>query len=174
MQKARVQMARTVGEEAKIAEGKKQVAELLRERWPNLQGEIVAARVAGELMDLSRLVPTDVAIEPITLDSPAGREILRHSTSHVMAQAVQELYPETKVAIGPAIEDGFYYDFDSPQTFGAEELAAIEERMRDIIARDLPFERQELTREERSPFSRNGGRTTRWNSSVICPRKLPT
>jgi len=125
-------------------------------------------------MDLSRLVPTDVAIEPITLDSPAGREILRHSTSHVMAQAVQELYPETKVAIGPAIEDGFYYDFDSPQTFGAEELAAIEERMRDIIARDLPFERQELTREEAIAFSRNGGRTTRWNSSVICHRKLPT
>lgn len=128
------------------------VAEIVSERWPERVKDIVAALVNGDPVDLSRVVDEEATIEPIYIDSPAGVEILRHSTSHVMAQAVQDLYPGTKVTIGPAIEDGFYYDFDSPQTFGPEELSAIEARMREIIARDLPFERQELPREEALKF----------------------
>src|SRR5947209_1920096 len=73
---------------------------------------------------------------------------LRHSTSHVMAQAVKRLFPEVKVAIGPAIEDGFYYDFDKPEPFTPEDLAKIEKVMGEIVKADLPFERKEMQRAE--------------------------
>ena len=73
---------------------------------------------------------------------------LRHSASHVLAQAVKELYPEVKLGIGPAIEDGFYYDFDRPEGFRPEDLEKIEAAMQKIIAKNLPFERQEVTRQE--------------------------
>ncbi len=93
-----------------------------------------------------------IAQEPAELGRPDGLEVYRHSTSHLMAQAVQELYPGVKVAIGPAIESGFYYDFDYRDSFTPEDLGKIEERMREIAARKLPIERLEMSREEAVEF----------------------
>lgn len=86
--------------------------------------------------------------EILTFDNKEGRDIYRHSTSHIMAHAVKELFPEAKLAIGPAIEDGFYYDFDYPRPFTPEDLARIEEKMWEIIKADRPFIRKEMRREE--------------------------
>ena len=111
----------------------------------------VAARVNGADVDLGSPLPPDGgAIEIITAGSPEGRYILRHSTAHVLAQAVLELWPGAKFAIGPPIENGFYYDFDLPggASFSDEDLGRIEARMRQIVDEDQPFEREELTRDE--------------------------
>ncbi|MEX0664195.1 MAG: threonine--tRNA ligase [Acidimicrobiia bacterium] len=110
----------------------------------------IAAKVDGEPADLGRPIDHDAAVEIITADSADGREVLRHSTAHVMAQAVTDLYPGAKYAIGPAIEDGFYYDFELPDgaRFSDDDLARIEVRMRGIVKADQPFERTEVTREQ--------------------------
>ena len=111
----------------------------------------VAAKVDGVKVDLGAPLPPDGgAVEIITAGSPEGREILRHSTAHVMAQAVLQLWPGAKFAIGPPIENGFYYDFDLPggASFSDEDLERIEARMRDIVDEDQPFVREELTRDE--------------------------
>ncbi len=110
--------------------------------------EAVAAKFDGRLVDLSFRLEADGALELIDPQSAEGLSILRHSISHVMAQAVQETFKNVKVSIGPAIEDGFYYDFDYDQTFTPEDLEKIEARMKEIIAEDLPFVRQEVSREE--------------------------
>jgi threonyl-tRNA synthetase len=117
----------------------------------------IAARLNGRLVDLTRPVEQDAVLEPVAADSPEGLEILRHSTSHVMAQAVLSLFPEAKVAIGPAIENGFYYDFDVPQPFSPDDLAKIEARMQEIIQAKVPFERQEVPREEAIELFRQKG-----------------
>ncbi len=109
---------------------------------------LAAARVDGELADLSRPLDRDCSIAPIPLDSPEGLEILRHSAAHIMAEAVRELFPAVKVAIGPAIESGFYYDFDVPEPFTPEDLEKIEEKMRQLVKQNLPFSREETTRDE--------------------------
>src|SRR5262245_13561138 len=88
---------------------------------------------------------------------PSPLSTVRHSTSHVMAQAVRRLFPDVKVAIGPAIEDGFYYDFLKSEPFTPEDLARIEEVMRELIRADLPFERQELSRAEAIAYFRERG-----------------
>ncbi|MBW1921965.1 MAG: threonine--tRNA ligase [Deltaproteobacteria bacterium] len=103
---------------------------------------IVAVRINGESRDLSTLLEKEARLEPIYLDSEEGLQILRHSTSHVMALAVKELFPGVKVTIGPAIEDGFYYDFDYERPFREEDLPRIEEKMWEIIREDLPFIRK--------------------------------
>ena len=108
----------------------------------------VAAKINAEILDLNSLVRPDVRVEPVYLDSPEGLEILRHSTSHVMAMAVKELYPEAKVTIGPAIEDGFYYDFDYKRPFKEEDLPKIEEKMAELIEEDIPFYREEVSKEQ--------------------------
>lgn len=112
----------------------------------------VAARVNGELYDLERPVFESTVVEPISLDSPEGLDILRHSTSHVMAQAVKELFPGAKVAIGPAIEYGFYYDFDVERPFSPEDLEKIEKRMYQIVSEYIPFKRREVSRNEAIEF----------------------
>ncbi|SHG06080.1 threonyl-tRNA synthetase [Desulfacinum infernum DSM 9756] len=117
----------------------------------------IAARLNGRLVDLTRPVEQDAVLEPVAADSPEGLEILRHSTSHVMAQAVLSLFPEAKVAIGPAIENGFYYDFDVPQPFSPDDLAKIEAKMQEIIQAKVPFERQEVAREEAIELFRQKG-----------------
>ena len=109
---------------------------------------LAAARVDGELADLSRPLDRDCTVVPIPLDSPEGLEILRHSAAHILAEAVRELFPAVKVAIGPAIESGFYYDFDVPEPFTPEDLEKIEERMRQLVKQNLPFSRDEVTKEE--------------------------
>ena len=87
---------------------------------------IVVARVAGVLTDLSRVVQDGDVLEPVAVDTEDGRSVLRHSTAHVLAQAVQDLFPEAKLGIGPPIRDGFYYDFDVARPFTPEDLAALE------------------------------------------------
>jgi threonyl-tRNA synthetase len=110
--------------------------------------DAVAAMVNGRPVDLTSRIEQDAEIDLISVGSEQGLEILRHSISHVMAQAVQETFKDVKVSIGPAIEDGFYYDFDYDQTFTPEDLEKIEKRMREIVAADLPFARQVISREE--------------------------
>ncbi|MEY2582077.1 MAG: threonyl-tRNA synthetase [Ilumatobacteraceae bacterium] len=107
----------------------------------------VAAEVDGEEWDLGRQLPDGAKVAIITGDSEEGRHVLRHSTAHVMAQAVTQLFPGAKFSIGPAIENGFYYDFDLPggQTFSDDDLAAIEAKMAEIIKANQPFVRDELT-----------------------------
>jgi threonyl-tRNA synthetase len=113
---------------------------------------VVAVRVDGELRDLSSPLGHKAEIEPIYIDSEEGVEILRHSTSHVMALAVKEIFPGVKVTIGPAIENGFYYDFEYERPFKVEDLKAIEEKMNEIIKADLPFTRKEMKSSEALDF----------------------
>ncbi|MBW3547207.1 MAG: threonine--tRNA ligase [Actinobacteria bacterium] len=110
----------------------------------------VAATVDGQRVDLSVPLPSGATVAVVTDGSEAGREVLRHSTAHVMAQAVLDLFPGAKFAIGPPIEDGFYYDFELPggATFGDEDLERIEARMREIVAEDQPFVREEHDRDQ--------------------------
>jgi threonyl-tRNA synthetase len=105
-------------------------------------GSVVAARVDGELKDLSYVVRDGDQLLPVTIDSPAGLAILRHSTAHVLAQAVQDLFPEAKLGIGPPIENGFYYDFDVARPFHPDDLARIEKRMQEIIKEGQRFSRR--------------------------------
>ena len=109
---------------------------------------IIAARVEGELRDLSYQVEDGDRLEGVAIDSPDGQAILRHSTAHVMAQAVQELFPEAKLGIGPPIEDGFYYDFDVPEPFKPDDVERIETRMRKIIKEGQRFSRRQVSDEE--------------------------
>ncbi len=132
-------------------------AEALRELGVKEMRRVVAVKVNGEPRDLTMLVDPPAELEPITMDSPEGLEILRHSTSHVMAMAVKELFPEAKVTIGPAVENGFYYDFDYTRPFREDDLPKIEDKMEEIIAADLPFVRQEMPAEEAiALFERQG------------------
>ncbi len=103
---------------------------------------VIAARVNGALRDLAAPLADGDQVEPVDIASEDGRAILRHSTAHVMAQAVQELFPEAKLGIGPPVENGFYYDFDVPQPFGPDDLKTIEARMRAIVKQGQRFSRR--------------------------------
>jgi threonyl-tRNA synthetase len=122
-----------------------------------LAKDAVAARVNGVLVDLKAALPHDARVEIVLPGDPDALHVLRHSTAHATAQAVQELFPGTKIGQGPVIEHGFYYDFDREEPFTPEDLARIEERVREIIARDLPIERLDLPREEAVAFFENEG-----------------
>ncbi|MFI5053038.1 MAG: threonine--tRNA ligase [Acidimicrobiia bacterium] len=110
----------------------------------------LAAKVDGEWFDLNRPIEHDATVAIVTPPTPDGREVLRHSTAHVLAQAVTDLFPGAKYAIGPAIDDGFYYDFELPDSahFSDDDLGRIEARMLEIVAADEPFVREELPRDE--------------------------
>ena len=110
--------------------------------------EVVAARLNGKLVDLSRPIEDDATLEPVKADSPEGLDVLRHSTAHLMAQAVQSLYPGTQVTIGPTIEDGFFYDFAPPTPFTVDDLPKIEAKMRELAKANLKVERAEVARAE--------------------------
>jgi threonyl-tRNA synthetase len=105
-------------------------------------GDAIAARVNGEPRDLAYQLRDGDAVEPISIGSDAGRAILRHSTAHVLAQAVQELFPAAKLGIGPPVADGFYYDFDVPEPFTPDDLKRIEKRMREIVKQGQLFSRR--------------------------------
>jgi threonyl-tRNA synthetase len=115
-----------------------------------LARDAIAAKADGEWIDLDRPIEHDTSVTVITPDMSEGREVLRHSTAHVMAQAVTDLFPGARYAIGPAIADGFYYDFELPdgRHFTDDDLGRIEARMREIVAADQPFVREEVEREE--------------------------
>jgi threonyl-tRNA synthetase len=108
-------------------------------------GGVVAARVNGVLRDLGHVVEEGDVVEPVAVDSDDGRTIMRHSAAHVLAQAVQDLYPEARLGIGPPIENGFYYDFDVAKPFHPEDLERIEQRMRQIVKEGQRFVRREVT-----------------------------
>jgi threonyl-tRNA synthetase len=118
---------------------------------------LVAVKVNGETKDLSGTISSSAELEPVYVDSPEGIQILRHSASHVMAEAVRELFPGVKVTIGPAIKDGFYYDFDYERPFDDKDLPEIESKMAELIDKDLPFVRSEISRQEAIEFFRSQG-----------------
>ena len=132
----------------KSVEAGTEVVDVAASIGTRLAKDALAARLDGELVDLGTPVDHDSRLEIVVPASPDGREVLRHSTAHVMAQAVTDLYPGARYAIGPAIDDGFYYDFELPDgaRFSADDLERIEARMREIIAADQPFERDEVDR----------------------------
>ena len=110
--------------------------------------DVVAARVGGALRDLAHELSDGDEVEPVAIDSPDGRDILRHSTAHVLAQAVQDLFPDAKLGIGPPVENGFYYDFDVETPFVPEDLEKIETRMRKIIKENQRFQRRPVSDDE--------------------------
>lgn len=122
--------------------------EIIASWQEDLLSHTVAVKINGSSVDLSYRLHDDVVIELIDVSSKEGLEILRHSASHLMAQAVQELFSDVKVAIGPSIEDGFYYDFEHGDAFTTADLEKIEAGMAKIVKRDLPFERLEVDREQ--------------------------
>ncbi len=131
------------GEKKPISKGTK--LQELANQWDK---EAVAAQVDGALFDLSRTVEKDAAVSFVSVHTKKGLEILRHSASHVMAQAVKELFPTVKLTFGPHTENGFYYDFDYDRTFTPQDLEMIEKKMSDIIAKDEPFIRNEVSKGE--------------------------
>ncbi|HTS76718.1 MAG TPA: threonine--tRNA ligase, partial [Bryobacteraceae bacterium] len=114
---------------------------------PRLADDAIVARVNGELWDLTRPLEADASLQILTTKNPEALEVYRHSTAHLLAAAVLELFPETKLGIGPPIESGFYYDFERSDPFTEEDLQKIEARMWEIQARDLPYERKYTTKE---------------------------
>src|SRR5215469_17539018 len=130
-----------------VAQGAKpiDIAQALSKR---LADDAIIARVNGELWDLNRPLESDAKLEILTTKSPESLEVYRHSTAHLLAAAVLELFPGTKLGIGPPIESGFYYDFERPEPFTPEDLERIEKRMWEIQARDLPYERKYTSKPE--------------------------
>ncbi|ADY54614.1 Ser-tRNA(Thr) hydrolase; threonyl-tRNA synthetase [Syntrophobotulus glycolicus DSM 8271] len=124
---------------------------------PGLGRIAVAAKVNNETKDLSSILSTDAEVEILTMDSEEGLEIMRHSCAHLLAQAVQELYPGTHFGIGPAIANGFYYDFDSEHIFTPEDLEKIEQKMKKLAKEGQKFTRQELARQEALSFFEQKG-----------------
>jgi len=122
--------------------------EIARSISANLAGRVVAARINGRMLDLTSPLESDSELLLLTFDDPEGREVFWHSSSHIMAQAVTDLFPTAKLAIGPPIEEGWYYDFDVDRPFSEEDLARIEKRMAEIVRSDLPFSREEWLRQE--------------------------
>jgi len=109
---------------------------------------VIAARVNGALRDLAAPLAEGDEVEGVDIATKEGRAILRHSTAHVMAQAVQDLFPEAKLGIGPPVENGFYYDFDVPRPFGPDDLKSIEARMRAIVKQGQRFSRRVVSEGE--------------------------
>lgn len=109
---------------------------------------VIGAKVDGKLVDFWFEIDSDSAVEPVSLNSPAGLDLIRHTAAHVMAEAVQSLFPEARVTIGPTIENGFYYDFDLSRGFTPEDLEKIEGKMEEIIENNKPLVRKKVSREE--------------------------
>lgn len=124
---------------------------------PRLKKATLAAEIDNKLTDASMSLHGDHSLKLLTFDDDGGRHAYRHTASHILAQAVMRLYKDVKLAIGPAIENGFYYDFDAPDTFSFEDFAAIEKEMEKIAAEDLKLERFEMPREEAIAFMREKG-----------------
>ncbi len=130
-------------------------AEIAASIGKSLARAAVAIRVDGELFDLTREIDADASVTIVTRDSEDGLELLRHDAAHVLAEAVKELWPDTQVTIGPAIENGFYYDFAREEAFTEEDLEVIEARMKDIVDRDESIEREVWDRDEAVKFFRS-------------------
>ncbi|WP_035587544.1 threonine--tRNA ligase [Hippea jasoniae] len=119
--------------------------------------DIVAAKVNGKVVDLDITLDSDSDVEFIDVNSKEGLDILRHSAAHIMAQAIQKLFPDAKFAIGPAIENGFYYDIDVGRTLGEDDLKKIEKEMKKIVGANYPFKRRELSKQEAVEYFKQKG-----------------
>ncbi|MDH5546696.1 MAG: threonine--tRNA ligase [Gammaproteobacteria bacterium] len=124
---------------------------------PGLAKAALAGKIDDKLLDTSHLIESDVTLSIITERDEDGLDIIRHSSAHLLAQAVKQLFPEAQVTIGPVIENGFYYDFSFERGFTPEDLEKIEKRMQDIIKQDIPVHRKEMKREEAIEFFKNMG-----------------
>lgn len=117
----------------------------------------LAGKIDGQLVDAAHIIDRDVALSIVTAKDTEGLDIIRHSSAHLMAQAVKQLFPDVQVTIGPTIDNGFYYDFASPRPFTPEDLQAIDARMQDLIKQDIPVERSTLSRDEAIAFFKGMG-----------------
>ncbi|WP_316570925.1 threonine--tRNA ligase [Neobacillus sp. YIM B06451] len=124
---------------------------------PGLKKKSIAGKVNGKMYDLRRPIEEDASLEIITQDSPEALEVLRHSTAHLMAQAIKRLYPEAKFGVGPVIEGGFYYDVDLPESLTPEDLPAIEKEMAKIVNENVEVVRREVSRDEAVAFFKKIG-----------------
>jgi len=129
-------------------ESQKTAAELAKSISDSLFKKTIAVKIDGQLSDLSDLLPDGSKIELITKEHPDALELIRHDCAHVLAEAVQEIFPETQVTIGPVIENGFYYDFYREESFKPEDLIKIEKKMHEIISKNRQFEKKEVSRNE--------------------------
>ena len=133
------------------------VAEVAQSIGAGLARAALAGKIDGRLVDTSFRIDTDVHLGIITEKDPEGLEVIRHSTAHLMAYAVKELFPAAQVTIGPVIENGFYYDFAYERPFTLEDLAAIEKRMSELARRDLLVQREVWQRDEAIAFFKSIG-----------------
>jgi len=153
-----IQLRLPDGQERKYANGitGQEVAEKIGSR---LAKDALAIKLDGHLQDLSAPIDHNAAVEIVTFDAPAGREVYWHSTSHLMAHAVKQLFPQAKLAIGPAIEEGFYYDFDLERTLTPEDLEKIEKRMAELAKAATPIRRKVISKADALSFFSNKGET---------------
>jgi len=126
---------------------------------PGLAKATLAGKVNGELVDASYLINSDVELAIVTERDEAGLEVIRHSTAHLLAQAVKQLFPEAQVTIGPVIDDGFYYDFAYKNGFTPDDLTTIEKKMAELVKQDIPIQRSVMMRDEATKFFRDMGET---------------
>jgi threonyl-tRNA synthetase len=143
-----------------------EVAEKIGSR---LAKDALAVKIDGRLQDLAAPIERDASIEIVTFRAPEGREIYRHSTSHLMAHAVKRLFPSAKLAIGPAIEDGFYYDFEIERPLTPEDLNAIENKMAELVKAAVPLKRKDISKADALSFFKNQGET--YKTELV--RELP-
>ena len=135
------------------------VAEVAADTGPGLAKATLAGKVNGQLVDSSFIIREDASLEIITVKSPEGIEVIRHSTTHLLAQAVKQLFPKAQVTIGPVITDGFYYDFAFPAGFNAEDLIAIEKRMQELVKQSLDITCQTMSRDKAIEYFNSIGET---------------
>ncbi len=136
----------------------------------SLARRAVAIRVGGALRDLAEPLTEDGAVEIVTRDDPDGLDLIRHDAAHALAEAAKELYPEIQITIGPVIENGFYYDFSRAEPFTPDDLARLEQRMREIVDRDEPIAREVWDRDEAARFFEGEGE--RYKAEII--RSIPS
>jgi len=154
------------------------VAEVAQSIGAGLAKAALAGKLDGQLVDTSYLIDKDAGLAIITEKSEEALEIIRHSCAHLLAQAVQRLYPDAQVTIGPVIEDGFYYDFSYPKGFTPDDLVKIESEMEKIVKEDLPITRSVMPRNDcffqkqgRRIQSQNHRRYSRRSNSVFIPAR---
>ncbi len=138
-------------------DGPVSIAAIAESIGPGLAKAALAGKVNGQLVDLSHVITDDTEVTIITDKDEAGLEVIRHSSAHLLAQAVKQLFPTAQVTIGPVIDDGFYYDFAFERAFTPEDLTAIEARMQELVKQAIPVQRSEMSRDEAIAFFRDMG-----------------
>ena len=131
------------------------VADIAADIGPGLAKATLAGKVNGKLVDASTLIDSDADVAIVTERDEEGLEVIRHSTAHLLAMAVKELFPDAQVTIGPVIDNGFYYDFSYSRPFTPEDLEAIEKKMNELVKADIPVSRSVMPRDEAVRFFRD-------------------